>query len=125
MSWANGGMSYSLQYNLPQCKLALNFRDQQIICWAMLCLLDVEGNGRPYVGSWTTNENRCEGYATETIHALLNHIKFSTTEGINVYTMRMYRILSNICYTPVYQEWNENKFQGWLEKNFGPIPVLG
>lgn len=111
MSWENGGMNHYLCCNLPKCRLALNFKGQQLICWAMISFLDHEGNERPFVGAWTIERYRCKGYARKTIVALLNHIGFPLMGEINVYRTSIYRLLKKIGCIPILQKWDENKFK--------------
>jgi hypothetical protein len=116
MSWENGGMSYFLRYNLSKHMLALNFKRQQLICWAIIFINGWEEDGRPFLGAWTIKKYRYNGYASKTIGALLSYTGIIITKEINVYQMSMYRLLEKINYTPIYREWNKDKFKIWLEK---------
>ena len=117
MSWTNGGMSYLLKHNAPRCKLALRFEGKQLVCWAIMCFLDYEKNGRPFVGAWTSEKNRRKNHAHDTIAALLDHLRFPTVSKISVYGMSIHRILKRIGYVATYQQWDEDKLRRWLNKN--------
>lgn len=115
MSWENGGMNLILKYKLPKCKIALNFQKRRLVCWAIISLFGWEKNNRPFVGSWTLEDERRKGYAIETIKALLEHISFSSTQEINVYRISMYQIMHKIGYNPIFQNWNEDKQNKWFQ----------
>lgn len=118
MSWENGLMQYYLRYNLPKCKLALKFIKGHLVCWVLMCFLDYELDGRPFIGVWTAKDCRCRGYAQETISSLLHHMDILNTEEINVYRDSTYRILNRIGYIPIRQQWNHEWLKTWLQKNF-------